>query len=140
MDPNAALTEMRQQVAYYHGNEHAPRDFDPLVLVDAVASLDEWLSKGGALPSAWAGVTPPGTPTERDAATQVRAFMVERGVTVLHLDDGNKTISRQRDFEDEDDLDDAVAWMPRSVISNQPNPGWNPVVTLADLDAYLEGK
>jgi hypothetical protein len=74
--------------------------------------------------------------TERTAALTVRDFMTEHGIDTLRIDDENRTPSYALGYDDED-LDDGVAWMPRSVISNPTAPAWNPVVTLAALNAYL---
>jgi len=51
MDPNANLKEMRMLVQTHL---NAPLDgFDVERLVELVEALDEWISKGGALPRAW---------------------------------------------------------------------------------------
>lgn len=49
MDPNAALTALRELLAdhYHHGTT------DLGLLVERFESLDEWLSNGGFLPEAW---------------------------------------------------------------------------------------
>ena len=62
MDPNAALANLRDAT----GLASALADGDPVDytaeqiladLAEAAEALDEWLSKGGFLPSAWAGRT-----------------------------------------------------------------------------------
>jgi hypothetical protein len=62
MDANAALANFR--AAYANG--------DATEAADAMAGLDEWLSGGGFLPSAWqherADSTPRRTPPERRSA------------------------------------------------------------------------
>jgi hypothetical protein len=74
------------------------------------------------------------------AAQSVRDWIVAHDMQSIPVDDENETPSYARipDVEDED-LDDAVAWLPRAVISNPTKPAWNPVVTLADLNAWLDG-
>lgn len=56
MDPNAALAEIRKLVERASDLESFPRP-DPAELLtelaEAVEGLDEWLSKGGFLPTAW---------------------------------------------------------------------------------------
>jgi hypothetical protein len=61
-------------------------------------------------------------------------WMTEHGYTVVPVQDDSKTISYARlDIEDED-LDQAIAWLPRDVFENStPGGGWNPVVTLEGL-------
>ena len=51
MDPNAALAEIREIISGYDpdSDEHDEAGR----LVDLVEGLDDWLSKGGALPEAW---------------------------------------------------------------------------------------
>lgn len=57
MDPNSALATLREMVKLSQST--APDDYDrytQLSVNDAVeqfAALDEWLSKGGFLPSDW---------------------------------------------------------------------------------------
>lgn len=57
MDPNEALKELRRLAAIVR--DRSDRGKDPDVdgsagdLAAAVASLDEWLSGGGFLPTAW---------------------------------------------------------------------------------------
>lgn len=50
MDPNAALAEIRSIVA----RAGAGLDFDDVLLVELISSLDTWLSGGGFKPSDWA--------------------------------------------------------------------------------------
>lgn len=57
MDPDAALAEIRRLIAAVN---LALEDPDPNVgaalgerLADQIADLDEWIGKGGLLPSAW---------------------------------------------------------------------------------------
>ena len=45
MDPNAALAKVRELIG--------DGDSADVLLVDAFEALDEWLSKGGFLPSDW---------------------------------------------------------------------------------------
>jgi hypothetical protein len=52
MDPNANLEEMRRIAGRAERNEPEPNDHARICeLVDA---LDDWLSRGGFLPAAWA--------------------------------------------------------------------------------------
>lgn len=53
MDPNATLTEIRAIVAEHNGREFMSDDTADR-LTELVESLDEWLSRGGFLPSDWA--------------------------------------------------------------------------------------
>jgi hypothetical protein len=59
MDPNAALTTIRDLINQiegrsYRGNldDHAAR-LTAQELINAVDGLDQWLSRGGFLPAAW---------------------------------------------------------------------------------------
>lgn len=51
MDPNANLAEQRRIVANMVDGHIT--DEDALRLAELVIALDEWISKGGFLPSAW---------------------------------------------------------------------------------------
>lgn len=53
MDPNAALAEIRAEIADIEsaGNDIEYRGAHKLA--DLVQSLDEWIAKGGFLPDAW---------------------------------------------------------------------------------------
>lgn len=56
MDPNAALAEIRDCanriiLAFAEGIQPIPTDVEELAA--AARDLDEWLSSGGFLPSAW---------------------------------------------------------------------------------------
>lgn len=63
MDPNANLEEQRRIVARLIRDEKYPDEMSQAELqtytenasrlVDLVEALDEWISKGGALPDAW---------------------------------------------------------------------------------------
>ena len=58
MDPNANLNEQRQiarRIAddAYLGIHDTQRGLDKARLADLVLELDEWLRKGGALPTVW---------------------------------------------------------------------------------------
>jgi hypothetical protein len=58
MDPNIALEDIRKAIAST-AIDPSRTDFDDvlyqagIVAFDAFEALDEWLSKGGFLPSAW---------------------------------------------------------------------------------------
>lgn len=58
MDPNVTLSIVREQLNAFHAigdsDIYADIDYDVVILTDAVAALDEWLTKGGCLPSDWA--------------------------------------------------------------------------------------
>lgn len=62
-------------------------------------------------------------------------WMTEHGYTVIPVQDDSKTISYARlDNLEDEDLDHAIAWLPRDVFENRtPGGGWNPVVTLESL-------
>jgi len=52
MDPNAALANLRALVAESEAGDVDPRDTAE-EFHEQFAALDEWLSKGGFLPTAW---------------------------------------------------------------------------------------
>ncbi len=62
-------------------------------------------------------------------------WMTEHGYAVVPVQDDSKTISYARiDNIEDEDLDQAIAWLPRDVFENStPGGGWNPVVTLERL-------
>lgn len=53
MDPDANLTEARRVARRVVDNE-APRPEDVERLAELFTAMDEWLTRGGALPRAWA--------------------------------------------------------------------------------------
>jgi hypothetical protein len=57
MDPDATLAQIRAQLAAFD-TPGWPPPFDVTTLVDAVAALDQWLTRGGFLPTAWDPPTP----------------------------------------------------------------------------------
>jgi hypothetical protein len=67
MDPNAALAAIREAITSLQeptdDTEDAWNQVDELV--DHVVALDEWLTKGGFLPDAWASAIPTDRTTER---------------------------------------------------------------------------
>jgi hypothetical protein len=63
MDPNAALTGIREVVAKTYTEDGANPD-DTARLCELVEALDDWLTKGGFLPDAW---TPASALGELDA-------------------------------------------------------------------------
>ena len=80
------------------------------------------------------------SPDEAASARYVLDFMRARGVDQLNVDDENPNPSYQRDFDDEEELDDAVAWVPQGVIYNGPRGDrdpWNPVIRAQDLEGWL---
>lgn len=90
------------------------------------------------------------------AARTVRDWMHAHHAVTLRVDDENDPPSRADSYVDstgathnldDQDLNDHVAWLPGAVISNATAPtdrraaafaGWNPVVTRADLQAWLD--
>ncbi|MEU6587024.1 hypothetical protein [Nocardia sp. NPDC046763] len=55
MDPNTALTRIRELIAVYHSIGDGA-DYDPEFIVEFfehVEELDGWLSRGGFLPKEW---------------------------------------------------------------------------------------
>lgn len=52
MDPNTALTDIRQLVKQYNsdGDWH---QLDADLLVDRIEALDKWITNGGFLPDDW---------------------------------------------------------------------------------------
>lgn len=58
MDPNAALEEFRSAYSHWEDTRGRGENLDNAVasadrMRDAMWALDEWLSKGGYLPTAW---------------------------------------------------------------------------------------
>lgn len=63
MDPNAALADLRETTGWECGGGQDREDASSMQVIDnaddmasAFQGLDEWLSKGGFLPEAWARV------------------------------------------------------------------------------------
>jgi hypothetical protein len=54
MDPNTALTELREQVRATLDNADASTSEWLLSICESFDALDEWMSKGGFLPAPWA--------------------------------------------------------------------------------------
>lgn len=52
MDPDANLTEARRVACRVINNE-SPRPEDVERLAELFTAMDEWLTRGGALPHAW---------------------------------------------------------------------------------------
>lgn len=52
MDPNATLTELRALTAANQDREFVS-DHVCARIIELTAALDEWLSRGGFLPTAW---------------------------------------------------------------------------------------
>lgn len=68
----------------------------------------------------------------------VIGWMAARGFDEIPVQDDSEVISRAAlpDVDDED-LDHAVAWLPRDAFVNStPRGGWNPVARLADLASH----
>ncbi|MEV6098668.1 hypothetical protein [Nocardia sp. NPDC051981] len=67
MDPNAALTEIRNLIKQYNEigvwDVHDLRDLIGILieLTDHVSGLDQWLSQGGFLPKEWEWARTPST-------------------------------------------------------------------------------
>lgn len=79
------------------------------------------------------------SPDEAESARYVLDFMHRKGIEELSIDDENRHPSYQRDFDDEEELDDAVAWVPRELIHN-PGTGrrpWNPVLRRRDIEEWF---
>jgi hypothetical protein len=57
MDPNATLAAIRELVKQIDNTDRGSANIDlvdlALDLIELVDGLDQWLSKGGFLPSAW---------------------------------------------------------------------------------------
>ena len=61
-------------------------------------------------------------------------WMTEHGYTIVPVQDDSNTISYARLDDEDEDFDQAIAWLPRDVFENStPGGGWNPVVTLESL-------
>lgn len=57
MDPNTTLATLREAYSTWEdtiGNAEGPLIDVGCDMRDAIVALDEWLSKGGFLPTAWA--------------------------------------------------------------------------------------
>lgn len=52
MDPNASLEKIRSLIAHVRENGHFD-GYEDEILMDLVTGLDEWLTKGGFLPTEW---------------------------------------------------------------------------------------
>ena len=74
MDPNANLEELRELIALNANRPDGARDLRPDEvdrLCELVEALDDWLSKGGFLPSAWErGNDPAGYPFARQTGAK----------------------------------------------------------------------
>jgi len=58
MDPNAVLDQIRTNAKAFW-EEDGENDIEALTeLVSAIEDLDEWLTSGGFLPSAWTNTSP----------------------------------------------------------------------------------
>lgn len=53
VDPNESLLKIRSLIAHVNANGHFD-GYEGDDLIELVTGLDEWLSKGGFLPAAWA--------------------------------------------------------------------------------------
>jgi hypothetical protein len=80
---------------------------------------------------------------ERLAAQFVADWLAEHGLDHVRVDSENDQPSYAildgdpyNDNPDEQ-LDHAIGWLSKSVFSNPNPPGWNPIVTAADLNIYL---
>ena len=59
MDPNVALRYVRQYLDMIRdANTMSDRAAGAMLIADHLGDLDEWLSKGGFLPEAWASACP----------------------------------------------------------------------------------
>ena len=54
MDPNATLTELREAARGYWTAPPTDTEEAGLRVVELFEALDEWLTRGGFLPEAWA--------------------------------------------------------------------------------------
>jgi hypothetical protein len=77
MDPNATLERMRELAREYHEAERWRETTLADELVDLIEGLDQWLSRGGFLPMAWAGA---GNPTKR--RTRWHETLTDRQIAV----------------------------------------------------------
>lgn len=53
MDPDATLAQIRALIIQHQTSSEEMSTGDAADLVDLVDSLDEWLTKGGFLPTEW---------------------------------------------------------------------------------------
>jgi hypothetical protein len=53
MDPNTALQAMRRAIRIMHRGTDEEREHAGVELADLVTGLDEWLTRGGFLPTEW---------------------------------------------------------------------------------------
>ena len=72
MDPDNALTQIRELITKHQtsGEEMSTSDAAELVLL--VDNLDEWLTKGGFLPTEWNALRSPLRTTSTENVTRVQ--------------------------------------------------------------------
>lgn len=70
MDPNTCLEELRKLLAKYKQQKDQLDETDVQDLVIRAEALDDWMSKGGAMPGAWTRYRdePQSDPSEVEAA------------------------------------------------------------------------
>jgi hypothetical protein len=56
MDPDATLTQIRNLIIQHQTSAEEMSTSDAAELVELVDSLDEWMSKGGFLPTEWSAL------------------------------------------------------------------------------------
>lgn len=56
MDPDAALAQIRELIVKHQTSSEEISTSDAAELVELVDSLDEWMTKGGFLPTEWSAL------------------------------------------------------------------------------------
>jgi hypothetical protein len=56
MDPDAALAQIRELIVKHQTSSEEMSTSDAAELVELVDSLDEWMTKGGFLPTEWSAL------------------------------------------------------------------------------------
>lgn len=91
MDPNVALEQIRAYAAAMEQPATARNPYDlihnAVLLREAVADLDEWLSKGGFLPDAWTHAPDPPEPEPPTTEPKPRASELQPGTRIFNSDD-----------------------------------------------------
>jgi hypothetical protein len=67
MDPTATLSEIRYLIKAWQSGNRADAEFYA-ELTTHVQNLDEWITKGGHLPTPWPAAAPPVRPVRRRRA------------------------------------------------------------------------
>lgn len=72
MDPDDTLTQIRELITKYQTSAEEMSTSDAAELVLLVDGLDEWLTKGGFLPTEWNALRSPLRTTSTESVTRVQ--------------------------------------------------------------------